>query len=102
MLRNLILDWSGTLADDFGPVAGTRKLIFRRFGHAELLLEEFRECSRGPFDAFYDDLLPDVALGELGPFSDEHFIAGQQTACSSRMRSSFCISARLRGAEFFW
>jgi phosphoglycolate phosphatase len=77
MLRNLILDWSGTLADDFGPVAGARKLIFRRFGHAELLLEEFRECSRGPFDSFYDDLPPDVALGKLGPFSDEHFISGQ-------------------------
>jgi len=58
-------------------VAGARKLISRRFGQAELLLEEFRECSRGPIDAFLDDLLPEVALGELGPFSDEHFIAGQ-------------------------
>jgi phosphoglycolate phosphatase len=77
MLRNLILDWSGTLADDPDPVAGARKLIFRRFGHAELLLEEFRECCRWPFDAFNDDLLPDVALGELDPFSDEHFIARQ-------------------------
>ena len=124
MLRNLILDWSGTLADDLGPVAGARKLIFRRFGHAELLLEEFRECSRGPFDAFYDDLLPDVALGELGPFSDEHFIAGQHTGlllphaleflrfCQATRRRVFLLStmneadyveqsARLGVAHFF-
>jgi phosphoglycolate phosphatase len=79
MLRNLIFDWSGTLADDPGTVVGAKKLIFRRSGHAELLLEELAECSRGPFDAFYHDLLPDVALGELGPFSDEHFIARQRT-----------------------
>ena len=79
MLRNLILDWSGTLADDFGPEAEARKVFSRPFGRAELLLEEFREYSRRPFDAFYDDLRPDIALGELGPFSDEHFIAGQHT-----------------------
>lgn len=98
MLRNLILDWSGTLADDFGPVAGARKLIFRRFGHAELLLEEFRECSRGPFDPFYDDLLPDVALGKLGPFSDEHFIAGQHTGLLPHALEflHFCQATRRR------
>jgi phosphoglycolate phosphatase len=104
MLRNLILDWSGTLADDFGPVAETRKFIFRRFGHAELLLEEFRECSRAPFDAFYNDRLPDIALGELGPFSEEHFIAGQHTGlllphaleflrfCQATQRQVFLLS----------
>ena len=124
MLRNLILDWSGTLADDPGPVAGARKLIFRRFGQAELLLEEFRECSRGPFDAFYDDLMPDIAMGELGPFSDEHFIAGQHTSlllphaleflrfCQATRRRVFLLStmnearyaeqsARLGVAHFF-
>ena len=46
MLRNLILDWSGTLADDLGPVAGAANLIFHRLGQAELLLEEFRESFR--------------------------------------------------------
>ena len=73
MLRNLILDWSGTLADDLGPVAGAANLIFHRFGQAELLLEEFRESFRLPFGAFYDDLLPGIALSELEPLFREDF-----------------------------
>ena len=124
MLRNLILDWSGTLADDFGPAAGSRKLLSRPSGHAELLLEEFREYSRRPFDAFYDDLLPDAAQAELRPFSDEHFIAGQHTGlllpnalkflrfCQATRRRVFLLStmnetdyveqsARLGVAHFF-
>ena len=77
MLRNLILDWSGTLADDPGPVSGARQWIFHR-GHAELLLEEFRERSPKSFDAFDDDLRANVGLRELGLSSEEHFIAGRR------------------------
>jgi len=124
MLRNLILDWSGTLADDFAQEAGARRLFSPPLGRAELLLEEHRESSRGPFDAFYDDLRPDIALGELGRFSDEHFIAGQHTGlllpnaleflrfCQATRRRVFLLStmnetdyveqsARLGVAHFF-
>jgi phosphoglycolate phosphatase len=124
MLRNLILDWSGTLADDSSPVAGARKLFSRQFGHPELLLEEFRDCSRGAFDAFSDDLPPEVALGGLGPFFGEHFIAGQHNGlllphaleflrfCQATRRRVFLLStmneadyveqsARLGVADFF-
>jgi len=73
MLRNLILDWSGTLADDVGPVAGETNLIFRRFGQAELLLEEFRESVRLPFDAFHNEPLPGIALSEVESLFCEHF-----------------------------
>lgn len=72
MLRNLILDWSGTLTDDLGSVAGATSLN-HRFGQAELLLEEFRDSFRLPFGAFYGDLLPGVALSELEPPSLEDF-----------------------------
>jgi len=124
MLRNLILDWPGALADDPGPVAGARKLFFRRFSQAELLLEELHERRRWPFDVSYEDLLPDVALGELGLFSDEHFIAGQHAGqllphafeflrfCQATRRRVFLLStmnerrytehsARLGVAHFF-
>jgi phosphoglycolate phosphatase len=74
MLCNLILDWSGTLADDLGPVVDATNLIFRRFGKPDLLLEEFRERFRLPFDSFYEELLPGVALSELEPLFHEHFI----------------------------
>lgn len=77
MLRNLILDWSGTLADDLGPVFDATNLIIRRFGKPELLFEEFRERFRLPFDAFYEKLLPGIALSELEPLFHAHFIDQQ-------------------------
>ena len=61
MLRNLIFDWSGTLADDLGPVIEATNLIFRHYGKPELLLEEFRERFCLPFDSFYEEHLPGVA-----------------------------------------
>ena len=73
MLRNLIFDWSGTLADDLGPVVDATNLIFRHFGKPELLLEDFREKFRLPFDSFYEELLPDVALAELDALYHQHF-----------------------------
>jgi phosphoglycolate phosphatase len=77
MLRNLILDWSGTLVDDLGPVADATNLIFRQFGKPELLLEEFRERFRLPFDSFYEELLPGVPLAELDTLYHQHFIDRQ-------------------------
>ena len=78
MLRNLIFDWSGTLADDLGPVADATNLIFRHYGKPELVLEEFRERFRLPFDSFYEKVLPGVAAAELDALFHEHFIHRQQ------------------------
>lgn len=124
MLRNLILDWSGTLADDLRPVADATNLIFRRFGKPDLLLEEFRERFRLPFDSFYAEHLPEVALSELEPLFHEHFINCQQAVvllphalqflrfCQATRRRVFLLStikpahfaeqsARLGVAHFF-
>jgi phosphoglycolate phosphatase len=124
MLRNVIFDWSGTLADDLGPVVAATNLIFGRFGKAELLLEEFRERFRLPFDAFDDDLLSGVALDELEPRFPEHLIDCQHAVvllphaleflrfCQATRRRVFLLSpikeahfaeqsARLGVAHFF-
>ncbi len=79
MLRNIILDWSGTLADDLAPVADATNLIFRHFGRPELLLEEFREKFRLPFSCFYEELLPGVQAVELETLYHTHFIERQHT-----------------------
>lgn len=63
MIRNLLLDWSGTLADDLGPVLEATNAIFRHYGRKELALEEFRHAFRLPFSGFYAELLPE-ATGE--------------------------------------
>lgn len=65
MIRNLLFDWSGTLADDLGPVLKATNLIFREFGRRDLTLEEFRTHFRLPFSGFYAELLPEATLEGL-------------------------------------
>ena len=65
MIRNLLLDWSGTLADDLGPVLKATNAIFRDFGRNELTLEEFRRHFRLPFTEFYAEFLPEATLEGL-------------------------------------
>lgn len=77
MIRNILLDWSGTLADDLGPVLEATNAIFREFGRKELTLAEFRHHFRLPFSGFYAELLPEATLEGLEPLY-EKFFAGLQ------------------------
>jgi phosphoglycolate phosphatase-like HAD superfamily hydrolase len=77
MIRNVLLDWSGTLADDLGPVLAATNAIFREFGRPELSLAEFRRSFRLPFSGFYAELLPEATLEGLEPLY-EKFFAGLQ------------------------
>lgn len=65
MIRNLILDWSGTLADDLGAVVAGTNRVLEHFGRAALSREAFREVFRLPYTDFYRDMLPGVALADL-------------------------------------
>lgn len=65
MIRNLILDWSGTLADDLGAVIVATNHVLGHFGRAKLTREEFRAVFRLPYTDFYRDMLPDVPLADL-------------------------------------
>lgn len=77
MIRNILLDWSGTLADDLEPVLRATNAIFREYGRAELSLAEFRHHFRLPFSGFYAELLPEATLEGLEPLY-EKFFAGLQ------------------------
>ncbi|HEY5793005.1 MAG TPA: HAD family hydrolase [Chthoniobacterales bacterium] len=77
MIRNLIFDWSGTLADDLPPVLVATNAIFREYGQRDLTLEEFRRHFRLPFSEFYAELLPEATLEGLEPLY-ERFFAGLQ------------------------
>ena len=64
-IRNVILDWSGTLVDDLGPVLEATNEIFRHYGKPAWSLEEFREKFYLPFPKFYEEHLPEFVLAEL-------------------------------------
>lgn len=73
MIRNLLLDWSGTLADDLGPVLKASNAIFRHYGRRDLTLGEFRRHFRLPFSEFYAELLPEATLEGLEPLYERFF-----------------------------
>ena len=61
-IRNVILDWSGTLVDDFGPVLEASNEIFKQYGKPVWSADEFREKFANPFVAagrgFVDEVIP--------------------------------------------
>ena len=74
MLRNLLLDWSGTLADDLPPVIGATNHVLERYGRPPLSREEFRRHFRLPFSEFYEEFLPDVPVDELEELFHRRFV----------------------------
>jgi phosphoglycolate phosphatase-like HAD superfamily hydrolase/8-oxo-dGTP pyrophosphatase MutT (NUDIX family) len=68
-IRNVILDWSGTLVDDFNPVLEATNEIFRHYNRPAFTADEFREKFYLPFPDFYKEYLPEHALPEL----DHHY-----------------------------
>src|SRR5260221_1591036 len=68
-IRNVILDWSGTLVDDFNPVLEATNEIFKHYGRPAFTAADFREKFYLPFPEFYKEHLPESALPEL----DHHY-----------------------------
>lgn len=69
VIKNVILDWSGTLVDDFSPVLAATNDIFKQYGKPPMTAEEFREKFFLPFTEFYKVYLPEATLVEL----DHHY-----------------------------
>lgn len=73
MIKNLIFDWSGTLADDLPCVLRTTNAMLQHFGQQAMTEQEFRERFRLPFTEFYDEVLPGVELEQLQKLYRHHF-----------------------------
>ena len=65
VIRNLILDWSGTLVDDLAPVLKTTNHVLTTCGLGALTLDEFRRDFCLPVREFYRHRLPDRHIREL-------------------------------------
>lgn len=76
-MKNIILDWSGTLVDDLPPVVQATNAIFRHYGRPEMTLEQFRTHFRLPFSGFYAEFLPEASTEGLEVLY-ERFFAGLQ------------------------
>jgi phosphoglycolate phosphatase len=73
VIRNVILDWSGTLVDDLASVWEATNHVFRRAGRRELTVAEFRAEFELPVTAYYDRVLPGVPRAQLEGWFHERF-----------------------------
>lgn len=65
MVKNLILDWSGTLANDLPSVLQGLNRMLKLFRKPTLTEVEFRERFRLPYTEFYEEVLPGVPLEKV-------------------------------------
>lgn len=73
MIRNIIFDWSGTLADDLGLVLRATNHVFEHVGRPPISEEEFRREFALPFQNFYERYLPGVEIDKLDLVFHAHF-----------------------------
>lgn len=73
MIRNLLFDWSGTLADDLPSVLKAVNAMLRSVGREELTRVEFQARFRLPYTEFFEEMLPGTTLAELQQLYLQHF-----------------------------
>lgn len=101
MIKNVLLDWSGTLADDLGPVIKATNAIFRDFGRSEMSREEFRTHFRLPFSGFYAEFLPEATAEGLEVLYERFFANLQDEVTLLPGAREFLAFCRATGRRTF-
>lgn len=99
MIRNVIFDWSGTLADDLPGVLDATNFVLRKAGVAELTLDQFRSEFCLPFTKFYDRYMPNIPVLTLEEWFHSRFREVQDNVVAlphAREFLEFCRKHRMR------
>lgn len=98
VIRNVILDWSGTLVDDLTPVLKTTNHVLAECGLPAITLDEFRREFCLPIRKFYERRTPGVPQEKL----EQIFLAryrehqGEITLLPQTMEFlQFCVRNRM-------
>jgi len=97
MIRNVILDWSGTLVDDLPAVWRATNFVLGRSGVPELTLEQFRAEFRLPYADFYRHYTPHIAVAQLEAWFYEHFRQVEDSVVELPHAREFLAFCRERG-----
>jgi phosphoglycolate phosphatase len=73
VIRNVILDWSGTLVDDLDLVVRATNAVLGAYGSAPISKAEFRRGFELPLTDYYERLLPTIPLPEIDKVYHEFF-----------------------------
>ncbi len=101
MLRNLLLDWSGTLVDDLPPVIGATNRVLEAHGRPPLSREDFRRHFRLPFTEFYAECLPGIPFAGLEELFHRHFVELQDEVTPLPGLREFLDFCRASGRRLF-
>ncbi len=101
MISTLILDWSGTLVDDFTATLKATNEVFKHYGLVELSSDEFRRDFRLPYPEFYEEFLPEVPLEDLEVLFKKAFIASEHLVRPLEQTQVFLASAKKKGLRLF-
>lgn len=82
MIRHIIFDWSGTLADDMPGVLAAMKGVSAELGGEPLTEEIFQQTFRLPLDDFFKERWPEASLGDLLFAYLKHFPSHDPNAVS--------------------
>lgn len=101
MITNLILDWSGTLVDDFSATLVATNAVFAAHGLGALSADEFRRDFRLPYPDFYEEFLPGKSLEELEVLFKEAFLESESLVIPLAPTRGFLENARAKGIRLF-
>jgi phosphoglycolate phosphatase len=101
VIRNLILDWSGTLVDDLASVLDATNHALRAAGHSGLTRDEFRLRFRLPVQDFYDRLFPGLSQEALQQAFHARFAQVQGEVSVLPHAREFLEFARRRGCRVY-
>jgi len=73
VIRNVILDWSGTLVDDLDVVVRATNAVLTTYGSSPISKDEFRRDFQLPLKNFYERLLPTIPLADIDRVYHEFF-----------------------------
>ncbi|MGF1655934.1 MAG: NUDIX domain-containing protein [Verrucomicrobiales bacterium] len=100
-MQNIILDWSGTLANDLAAVVEATNAVLAEYQCAPLSQAEFQRRFRLPFDGFWDELLPGTPLDVLEESYHRHFDPIQQCIALLPGAAEFLDQCRQDGRHLF-
>jgi phosphoglycolate phosphatase-like HAD superfamily hydrolase/ADP-ribose pyrophosphatase YjhB (NUDIX family) len=101
VIRNVILDWSGTLVDDLPAVLKATNHVLRLAGRPAMTLEQFRSEFCLPFTKFYDRHAPHVPLPRLEEWFHGCFKNVQDSVVELPHAREFLKFCRARGLRMF-
>jgi phosphoglycolate phosphatase len=101
VIRNLILDWSGTLADDLSAVVDATNHVFAHYGKKGLTRDEFRRHFRLPYSEFYGEFFPGEPMDDLSRIYYERFTAIQADVPLIEGAAAFLEHAKNTGRRLF-